>query len=518
MSDQHAGMKSIWYLVGLLLLAMGAPGAGWRRRRPRLAAGARHRARPPAAEPVVGRADGRRRGDLLPHAPEVGGPAVSGIRAAVPLPLRRRAAGRPLARPGQPDRRAHRLQRGVRPARRRRPGDHLAVAAERRQPLPPARHRSRRGARVRSSTPSRRSGRGWPNYLLGVVDQLRRRGIDVPGFDCAFGGDIPLGAGMSSSAAIAAGLRLRAQRAVRPRPRPRRRSPGSPRRPSTSSSACAAASWTSSSTCSAPPATPSSSIAARSRTSWCRSPFADVRIVAVRHRRQARARRLGVQPPAAAVRGGGGRAAARRTRRSARCATSSPGSSSAHGPTLDPVVYRRCRYVLDENAACCCRMRRPRARRPARRSASGCTPRTRGLRDDYEVSCPELDALVELARPLAGRARRAHDGRRLRRLHDQPRARRRRGRFRERRRAGVSPPLRPRLPRLRHGDRRRHGDCGRHSRRRLRVPGASSRPAAGRTGCRSDRNGEARGSDSPASAPPRRPREDDQKSESAGGG
>ena len=51
-----------------------------------------------------------------------------------------------------------------------------------------------------------RSPRGWPNYLLGVVDQLRRSGTEVPGFDCVFGGDIPPGAGMSSSAAIEAGL------------------------------------------------------------------------------------------------------------------------------------------------------------------------------------------------------------------------------------------------------------------------------------------------------------------------
>jgi len=54
-------------------------------------------------------------------------------------------------------------------------------------------------------TPSR-SGKRWPNYLLGVVDQLRKAGFGVGGFDCAFGGDIPIGAGMSSSAAIEAGL------------------------------------------------------------------------------------------------------------------------------------------------------------------------------------------------------------------------------------------------------------------------------------------------------------------------
>jgi galactokinase len=51
-----------------------------------------------------------------------------------------------------------------------------------------------------------KSERSWANYLMGVVDQMRKAGYEVGGFDCAFGGDIPIGAGMSSSAAIEAGL------------------------------------------------------------------------------------------------------------------------------------------------------------------------------------------------------------------------------------------------------------------------------------------------------------------------
>ena len=46
----------------------------------------------------------------------------------------------------------------------------------------------------------------WANYLLGVVAQFQKRGIAVPGFDCVFGGNIPIGAGMSSSAAVECGL------------------------------------------------------------------------------------------------------------------------------------------------------------------------------------------------------------------------------------------------------------------------------------------------------------------------
>lgn len=46
----------------------------------------------------------------------------------------------------------------------------------------------------------------WANYLLGVAEMMRRRGVPVPGFDCVFGGNIPMGAGMSSSAAVECGL------------------------------------------------------------------------------------------------------------------------------------------------------------------------------------------------------------------------------------------------------------------------------------------------------------------------
>lgn len=46
----------------------------------------------------------------------------------------------------------------------------------------------------------------WANFLLGVIAQFIKVTKKVPGFDCVFGGDVPLGAGMSSSAAIECGL------------------------------------------------------------------------------------------------------------------------------------------------------------------------------------------------------------------------------------------------------------------------------------------------------------------------
>ncbi len=46
----------------------------------------------------------------------------------------------------------------------------------------------------------------WANYLIGVIDQLTKNGYTIPGFNCVFGGDIPIGAGLSSSAALEGGL------------------------------------------------------------------------------------------------------------------------------------------------------------------------------------------------------------------------------------------------------------------------------------------------------------------------
>jgi galactokinase len=43
---------------------------------------------------------------------------------------------------------------------------------------------------------------GWARYVLGVVTELRRVGIELSGFDAVLQGDVPVGGGMSSSAAL----------------------------------------------------------------------------------------------------------------------------------------------------------------------------------------------------------------------------------------------------------------------------------------------------------------------------
>src|SRR5574344_2748159 len=42
----------------------------------------------------------------------------------------------------------------------------------------------------------------WARYIYGIIQEMNKLGVDVKGFNTAFAGDVPLGAGMSSSAAL----------------------------------------------------------------------------------------------------------------------------------------------------------------------------------------------------------------------------------------------------------------------------------------------------------------------------
>lgn len=44
--------------------------------------------------------------------------------------------------------------------------------------------------------------KSWAKYIFGVCKEMIKRGAVPKGFDCVFAGDVPLGAGMSSSAAL----------------------------------------------------------------------------------------------------------------------------------------------------------------------------------------------------------------------------------------------------------------------------------------------------------------------------
>lgn len=50
------------------------------------------------------------------------------------------------------------------------------------------------------------SEKDWLNYLLGVVAQFQKASLPIKPFDVVYGGNIPIGAGVSSSAAVECGL------------------------------------------------------------------------------------------------------------------------------------------------------------------------------------------------------------------------------------------------------------------------------------------------------------------------
>lgn len=53
-----------------------------------------------------------------------------------------------------------------------------------------------------SLTEIAKTSSGWPNYILGVVHELQSRGYEPGGFNMVIDADLPVGAGLSSSAAL----------------------------------------------------------------------------------------------------------------------------------------------------------------------------------------------------------------------------------------------------------------------------------------------------------------------------
>lgn len=54
--------------------------------------------------------------------------------------------------------------------------------------------------------PAQRTGTNWFDYLVGVAQQFSQRGHHIPPVEIVFGGDLPIGAGVSSSAALEGGM------------------------------------------------------------------------------------------------------------------------------------------------------------------------------------------------------------------------------------------------------------------------------------------------------------------------
>lgn len=51
-----------------------------------------------------------------------------------------------------------------------------------------------------------KSSNSWENYILGVINEIQKSGKELKGFDCIIKSELPIGAGISSSAALECGL------------------------------------------------------------------------------------------------------------------------------------------------------------------------------------------------------------------------------------------------------------------------------------------------------------------------
>ncbi len=244
-----------------------------------------------------------------------------------------------------------------------------------------------------------KSPKGWANYLIGVVDQLNKGRYDFHGFDCAFGGNIPIGAGMSSSAAIEAGLAFILNEVFQL----------GMERPEIARIAQKSENEFVGVRCGI--MDQFANLLSKGKSVFrldCRSleysyyPFMreDLKFVLCDtqvkrklasseynvRRQQCEAGVKVVREHVPAV-------------RSLRDVTFD--MLNSYKNELDPIVYKRCHYVLDENQrvelACDCLEHGDYYRFGALLYESH-----KGLRDEYEVSCPELDMLVEHASEIDG--------------------------------------------------------------------------------------------------------------------
>ena len=239
----------------------------------------------------------------------------------------------------------------------------------------------------------------WANYLLGVAAQLQLRGIAVPGFDCVFGGNIPVGAGMSSSAAVECGLAFALNRLLHAGLEPLELARLAQQAEHTYAGVqCGIMDQFASLF-----GRPGQVVRLDCRSlDYAYFPFDTTasRIVlcnsGVKHSLASTAyntRRQECERGVAMLRQHYPDVQSLRDATLAQLET--------HRAALDPVVFRRCAYVVQENARVEAACRHLEAGDLAAFGQQMYASHA-GLRDDYEVSCPELDALVAAAQGQPG--------------------------------------------------------------------------------------------------------------------
>jgi galactokinase len=232
----------------------------------------------------------------------------------------------------------------------------------------------------------------WSNYAAGVIAGIEELGVSVPGFDAVLESDVPLGAGLSSSAAfeVATATLIEAAAGMSWTPRDKAR-------------LCQRAEHR---FAGVPTGIMDQLIAVVARPDHavlidCRSldatyvdladPGVTVLIVNsnVRHR---------LADGAYADRRAASMQAAERLGVAAlRDATVE--QVEAEAERLGPVLYPRARHVVSENRRVCAAAEAFRSRH-WREAGTLMYQSHASLRDDFMVSCPELDALVEIAQGI----------------------------------------------------------------------------------------------------------------------
>lgn len=237
------------------------------------------------------------------------------------------------------------------------------------------------------------------NYPFAVLWALKNKGIQLPGMEIAFGGDIPQGAGLSSSAAIEVATALVVQSLV-----------GFEMTPETLARLCQTAENGFIGTkC----GIMDQFVSMMGREGHAL--FLDCRSLAYEHvplnlgeysilicqsgvKHSLVASEYNIRREQCET---GVKVLARRFPQVKALRDVEPEQLAVCRPEMDPVVYRRCRHIVKENLRVTKSVKALRSF-DLRRFGQLMNASHDSLRDDYEVSCPEVDLLVDLARQTPG--------------------------------------------------------------------------------------------------------------------